>query len=60
MHRSKAGGGEEAAGEGFTAEDVALLGHSGSKSKTIVSCLHKLGRASLQRSVTGGSMYKLC
>jgi hypothetical protein len=45
--------------EGFTAEDVALLGHAGSSSKTIVSCLHKLGRASLQRSSTGGNVYKL-
>lgn len=54
--------GAKAAGvevEGFTADDVALLGHSSSKSKTIVSCLHKLGRATLQRSASGANVYKL-
>jgi hypothetical protein len=45
--------------EGFTAADLELLGHSCSKSKTIVSCLHKLGRASLQRSAAGSNVYKL-
>jgi hypothetical protein len=45
--------------EGFTAADLELLGHSSSKSKTIVSCLHKLGRASLQRSAAGSNVYKL-
>lgn len=47
-------------GGAFTADDVALLGHSSSKSKTIVSCLHKLGRATLQRAATGGNVYTLC
>ncbi|WIA34718.1 hypothetical protein OEZ86_013029 [Tetradesmus obliquus] len=45
--------------EGFTAADLELLGHSSSKSKTLVSCLHKLGRASLQRSAAGSNVYKL-
>lgn len=54
--RCGAGAGAEG---GFTADDVALLGHSSSKSKTIVSCLHKLGRATLQRSAAGANVYKL-
>lgn len=45
--------------EGFTAADLELLGHSSSKSKTIVSCLHKLSRATLQRSAAGCNVYKL-
>jgi hypothetical protein len=43
----------------FTADDVEALGHSSSKSKTIVSCLHKLSRATLQRSAAGGNFYRL-
>lgn len=43
----------------FRAEDVEQLGHSSSKSKTIVSCLHKLGRASLQRCPSGAIAYRL-
>jgi hypothetical protein len=57
--RDKLGAVERQPTEGFTADDVATLGHSSSKSKTIVSCLHKLGRATLQRSVAGGNVYKL-
>jgi hypothetical protein len=40
---------------GFTAVDVEQMGHSTSKSKTIVSCLHKLNRATLQRAAGGGA-----
>jgi hypothetical protein len=55
----RSGAGADAGAGEFTADDVAALGHSNSKSKAIVSCLHKLGRASLQRSATGANVYKL-
>lgn len=45
---------------GFSADDLELLGHSGSRAKTIVSCLHRLRRAALQRSAsTGANVYTL-
>lgn len=61
--RASADGGQDTDGssmfEGFTAEHVEGLGHSSSKSKTIVSCLHKLNRATLQRAAGGGNCYRL-
>eukprot|EP00775_Hariotina_reticulata_P003931 gene3931-4185_t len=44
---------------GFTAADLELLGHSSSKSKTILTCLHRLNRATLQPGAAKAAEYKL-